>query len=107
MPYDESLAIRVRSVVAEHRGVKELRMFGGIAFKLRDHMFCGIVGEDLIVRLGAEAKVEEPHVRPMDFTGRPLKGIFFVAPDGLKTEDQLRRWIDRAIAFVRILPKKG
>ena len=81
-------------------------MFGGIAFMLGDHMFGGIVGRDLIVRLGSDTELDEPHVRPMDFTGRPLKGIFFVAPAGLETQKQLQRWLDRATSFARTLPMK-
>ncbi len=105
MPYDQHLAERTRALLSEHDGVSERRMFG-IAFKLGGHMVGGIVGADLIVRLGTDPAQGEPHVRPMDFTGRPLKGIFFVAPAGLTTEDELRCRLERAISFVRTLPKR-
>jgi TfoX/Sxy family transcriptional regulator of competence genes len=61
--------------------VTEKKMFGGIAFLLDGAMFCGVSGGDLMVRVGAEAHeaaLARPHARPMDFTGRPMKGYVFV-----------------------------
>jgi hypothetical protein len=69
---------------------------------------CGIVGADLMVRLGedgAAQALEQPHVRPMDFTGRPMTGMVYVAPEGL-SDDALNRWLDEAAAFARTLPPK-
>ena len=63
MTYDQLLATRSRKVLCEHQGVSELQMSGGIAFKLGDHMFGGfggIVGKDLIVRLGVRSVLDEP-----------------------------------------------
>ena len=109
MAFDEALAERVRSALAGEEGVTERKMFGGLAFMLDGHMSCGIVGEELMLRLGPEgaaAALERPHVRPMDFTGRPLKGMVFVAPEGLRGA-ALRRWVDEAAAFARTLPPKA
>jgi hypothetical protein len=107
--FDENLAERVRDAMGVEPGLTERKMFGGIAFMLEGHMFCGIVGDDLMLRLGAEgadAALERPHVRPMDFTGRPMTGMVFVAPEGLRGA-ALGRWIDQATAFVRTLPRKS
>lgn len=84
-------------------------MFGGLAFMIRGHMCCGVIGEDLVLRLGpdgADAALGEPHTRPMDFTGPPMRGFVYVAPAGLGTAAALRRWIDRAAGFVATLPLK-
>jgi len=60
-------------------------MFGGLAFLLDGRMFCGIVKNDLMVRVGPE-KYEKAlgmaHARPMNFTGRPMTGYVFVGPAG-------------------------
>jgi hypothetical protein len=107
--YNEKLADRIRDALAERRGVTERKMFGGIAFMLDGHMFCGIVGEELMLRLGPERAgdaLDRPHVRPMDFTGRPMTGMVFVAPQGLRGR-ALERWLDDAVAFVTSLPPKG
>lgn len=111
MTYDEQLAGRMREILAEQNGsTDEREMFGGIAFMVKGHMCCGVIGDDLMLRLGpdrAEDAIEDPHARPMDFTGRPMKGYVYVAPPGLKTERSLRRWMGLAREFVHELPPKA
>jgi len=109
MPFDESLADRIRALVQGSLDIEERKMFGGLAFLLRGHMCCGIVGSDLMVRVGRddhESALAEAHVRPMDFTGRPSKGMVYVAPAGIRTAKSLQRWIDRGIRFSQSLPAK-
>ena len=109
MAYDENLAERVRDVLVSKPGLTERKMFGGLAFMLGGHMCCGIVGEELMLRLGADgadSALERPHVRPMDFTGRPMTGMVFVAAAGLRGR-ALRGWVEQAVAFVGTLPPKG
>ena len=109
MTYDEDLAARVRAVLPAGESVTERQMFGGLAFMLGGHMFCGIVKDSLMVRLGPEAAdraLDRPHVRPMDFTGRPMKGMVFVDPGGLHGA-RLLEWVDAAAAFARALPPKS
>lgn len=108
MAYDENLADRVRRVLLGEAVLSERKMFGGLAFMLGGHMCCGVVGDKLMLRLGpegAEAALASRHVRPMDFTGRPMAGMVFVEPDGLRGS-ALRRWLEQAAAFVRTLPPK-
>jgi TfoX/Sxy family transcriptional regulator of competence genes len=106
--YDENLAGRVRALLPPGAAVTERQMFGGLAFLLGGHMFCGIVKDTLMVRLGPEAAdraLDQPHVRPMDFTGRPMKGMVYVDPDGLRGEG-LRQWVDAAAGYAGGLPPK-
>lgn len=108
MAFDEDLAARIRRVMEKKRGIVERKMFGGLAFLLNGRMFCGVLGRDLVVRLGAErgqAALKRPYVRLMDFTGRPMKGYVYVAPGGLKTDRALRAWIQRAIRFTSSLKR--
>lgn len=109
MAYDEALADRIRTALADRDDVSERKMFGGLAFMVGGHMCVGVTGEDLMVRLGeagADAALDEPHTRPMDFTGRPLKGFAYVAPAGAADGAALRGWIDRCLAFVATLPPR-
>jgi hypothetical protein len=109
MSYEEAAAKRVRAVLAAVPNVAERRMFGGLAFMVGGHMACGVVGDELMVRVGPDAyesALADRHAREMDFTGTPLKGFVFVAPPGFATEEALRAWIDRAVEFVRTLPVK-
>jgi TfoX/Sxy family transcriptional regulator of competence genes len=108
MAYDEDLAGRARSVMPTDAEVTERKMFGGLAFLLEGHMFAGIVGSELMVRIGDEAAqraLELDHVREMDFTGRPMKNMIFVQPAGLHGP-ALERWITAAADYARTLAPK-
>jgi hypothetical protein len=107
--YDDQLADRVRAALGEQPHLTERKMFGGLAFMLGGHMCCGIVGDDLMVRVGPDAyqqALSKPHARPMDFTGRPLKGMVYVAPAGLRTAKSLGGWVKLGMNFTATLPAK-
>lgn len=109
MAYDERTATRIRSVMADRPGYSERKMFGGVCFMIHGHMCCGVVGSDLMLRLGNEMSaeaLEENHTRPMDFTGKTMSSMIYVEPEGFTTESELRRWIARAVGFVETLPPK-
>lgn len=110
MAYDEQLADRIRAAFAQRDAdAGERKMFGGIAFMVRGNMCAGVIGDDLMVRLGedgADAALDEPHVRPMDFTGRPMRSMAYVAPAGTAGDAALAAWIDRCLAFNATLPAK-
>lgn len=109
MPYDENLAERIRKALKGKEGLKEKKMFGGLCFMIRGNMCCGIHKDELIVRVGParyEEALSRPHARPMDITGRPLKGFLFVARGGYKTGSDLRNWLHQAVDFVLSLPPK-
>jgi len=106
MAYDEKLADRVRAIVGPRETVTEKKMFGGLAFLLNGKMFCGIAHEDLMVRVGParyEQALAEAHVRPMDFTGRPMMGYVFVGPVGTRTASAVGRWVTESLDFVGTL----
>jgi TfoX/Sxy family transcriptional regulator of competence genes len=93
MAYDETLADQVREIMLAEPGLSERKMFGGLAFMLDGHMCGGIVGSELMLRLGAdgaEKALEQAHVRAMDFTGRPMTGMVYIAQEALSPI--LTRW---------------
>jgi TfoX/Sxy family transcriptional regulator of competence genes len=103
MPYNKALAERIRRALTSRRDIEEKKMFGGVAFMLGGKMFCGIVGDDLMVRVGPgryEECLSIAHVRPMDFSGKPMRGYVFVDPQGCKTAGALAKWIGRGVEFV-------
>ena len=103
MPYDEQLAARVRQVLRHRTDITERKMFDGLAFLRHGKMCCGIVGQDLMVRVVEKdmpLALGRAHVRPMDFTGRPLREFVYVAPRGISTERSLREWVRKGLAFV-------
>ena len=109
MAYDEGLAERIRDALRGRQGVSERRMFGGIAFMLDGNMALGIVCESLMARVGPLRYADAlalPHVRPMDFTGKPMKGYVYVDPPGIEEDAALENWITACSAFVASLPPK-
>jgi hypothetical protein len=93
--YDEQLAERIRKALKGRRGITEKKMFGGLSFLLRGNMCCGI----------AKALARK-HARPMDFTGKPLTGYVYVAPRGVRSQRELRGWVEQGLAFARSLPPR-
>ena len=109
MAYDEGLAERVRDLLALHGDVSERKMFGGIVWMVSGNMACGVLGDELIVRLGpeeGERALAEPHTREFDFTGRPMKNVVCVAPEGIADAKDLAGWVEAGMGFAGSLPAK-
>ena len=109
MPYSESLAARIRDVIAGRHGITEKKMFGGIAFMLYGNMCVGVWKTSMIARLGAEGAtvaLKEPNIVEFDITGRPMKGWVVIEAEGIDTDKQLRDWVEQAVEFVGTLPRK-
>jgi hypothetical protein len=110
MAYDEALADRIRTALADDPLLTEKRMFGGLAFLHRGLMFVGVSGSKLMARVGKDHyrdSLARTHVREMDFTGKPMQGYVYVEPPGLRSEEQLRFWLQRCKEFVSSLPAKA
>ena len=109
MAFDEILAARIRNALARKRGVDEKKMFGCICFFINGNALVGVWKDRLIARLSpdeGEAAMWEPHVRAFDITRRRMRNWVAVEPEGVEDDDQLKDWIQRAIKFVKTLPKK-
>src|SRR3954468_3109720 len=109
MAFDETLAARIRDALARRKNIEERKMFGCVCFLINGNALAGVWKDRLIVRVGSdegEAALREPHVRAFDITGRPVRKWVAVEPEGVRDDDQLRGWIERALKFVRKLPAK-
>jgi hypothetical protein len=109
MAYDKGLAQRVRELLAEEQGFAEKKMFGGVCFLLHGNMACGIINDDLIVRVGLpdyETSLALPHTRRFDITGRTLKGWVMVEADGHEEDEHLSAWVRKGVRFTLTLPPK-
>jgi TfoX/Sxy family transcriptional regulator of competence genes len=110
MTCDEGLVQRIRRDLRTTPGIGERRMFGGVCFTLNGHMVFGVVKDELMVRVGNDeyaTALALPHARPMDFTGRPMKGYLFIEADAALTDASLWTWLERGLKFVRSLPAKA
>lgn len=109
MPYDPGLAERLADIVGDRSGMEEKKMFGGIGWMLNGNMCVGVYKDWLIIRIGeqqAEKALRQKHVRPMDITGKPMKGWLMVAPKGYESDRSLGGFVGQAITFVATLPHK-
>ena len=109
MAYDENAAARLRAELGTLPGLTEKKMFGGIAFLIGGNMACGVIGDNLIVRVGPAqhaAALAQPGARAFDFSGKPMAGWVTVAPLGYGTAEDLARWVKLGVAFAGALPAK-
>ena len=109
MAYDLKLAQRVREVLGSIKGLSEKEQFGGVAFLLRGNVACGIIGDELLVRVGPQRHDEAMSsevAKPFSLTGRPSKGWALVAPSGLRSPARLKKWVEMGLEFAKSLPPK-
>ena len=109
MAFDEKLAERIRKRLGKRAGLKEKKMFGGMAFLLNGNMSCGVHGSDMIVRLDpaqTDKALSERYTRVFDLSGRPMKGWILVEPKGLATDAALSKWISLGVDYAASLPAK-
>jgi len=109
MAYDEGLAQRVRELIENHPGYVEKNMFGGIGFLLYGNMACGVLRDNLIVRVGAKNYIDallEPHVELFDITGKAMTGWVMVKEPGYRPDRDLRDWVEKGMEYSLTLPAK-
>ena len=109
MAFDEGLAERIRMVLKDEPGLSARKMFGGLCFMFEGNMCFGIVGKELMVRVGPDAYAEcltLRHAREMDFTGRSMKGMVYVGEAGVSEDDDLEAWLTRGMDYAASLPPK-
>lgn len=110
MSVDPELAERIRDELMGEAGLAEKAMFGGLAFLLDGNMAVGITSTgELMVRVGADGAGEalaDPHARPFEMTGRPMRGWILVERAGIGAEADLDAWVRQGVAFARGLPAK-
>jgi TfoX/Sxy family transcriptional regulator of competence genes len=109
MAFDEGVAERIRALLADQADVQERKMFGGLRFLCGGNMACGIVGEELMVRVGPDGwsdALKEPHAREMNFTGRSMKGMVYIGVDGFAEDGDFARWVEQGTSYARSLEPK-
>lgn len=108
--YDQGLATRLDEMMAGMLDMETTTMFGGYGFMMNGHICVGIWNDRLVIRIGTAAWndiKDDPHVGPMDLTGKIMKGWAMVDPEGVSEDEDLRRYVDMAILFCATLPPKA
>ncbi len=110
MAYDEELAERIRKLVGGGPDVTEKKMFGGLAFMVGGNMAVGASGQGgILVRVDpaeSDELVATTDASLMEMRGRSMQGWLRVDSDDVRTDDDLRAWVDRGVAYARSLPAK-
>ncbi len=108
MAYDEELAERVRDLLSGRTAFEERKMFGGLAFMVNTHMACGVMHDDLMLRVGKENQEAAlaRGAKQMDFTGRPMRSMVIVPGTDLQDPETLDRWVTVAADFAESEPPK-
>ena len=102
MAYDEKLADRIREFLVELPKVDEKQMMGGLAFMVNNKMCVGVIKGEMMARIDPEKydeALEKRGCRPMDFTGRPMKGWIYISPEGLEKIKDMEYWVNLALEF--------
>ena len=109
MAYDEGLAYRLEQYFQHRPEVEIKKMFGGLCFMVNRHMCVGIVGDLLMARVGPtqyEECLNHKYVTEMDFTGKSMKGMVYVKPEGLSEDKELAHWLGICESYIMTLPPK-
>jgi TfoX/Sxy family transcriptional regulator of competence genes len=108
--YDEELADRIRELVSSESDLTEKKMFGGLAFLIGGNMAVAASGQGgVLVRVDpaeSDTLVATTNARLMEMRGREMQGWLRVAPEDVRTEAELARWVDVGTAYARSLPPK-
>ena len=109
MAYDEKLEKRISGLISKRKDFHSQKMFGGVGYLMRGNMCVAVWKDHLICRLGPEMaskSLRQKGAKPFDITGRAMKGWVMIAPEGMRTEASLKKWVSFAVDFVSTLPRK-
>ena len=118
MNIDEGLAQRVRESLlelADFADISERKMFGALMTMVNGHMTDipaeadTVRNSGLLLRVGAsryDEALQDPHCRPMDFSGKTMTGFVYIDSPGLQEDADLRRWLELSLSFVLAQPPK-
>jgi TfoX/Sxy family transcriptional regulator of competence genes len=109
MAYDKQLAMQVRAALGGQESLTQREMFGGIGFMIAGNMACGVIADDLIIRVGPDdydQALRQEGVKEFDMTGRPMRGWVLVTGTGMNTDAELSAWVQKGVTFARSLPAK-
>jgi TfoX/Sxy family transcriptional regulator of competence genes len=109
MAFDATLASRLQKMFEGDLDIREIKMFGGLCFTCRGHMFVGIVGDKLMARIGKDQypkALQQKNVREVNFNGKPMAGYVFVDAEGIVSAAALLKWVNLSLHFIDSLPPK-
>jgi TfoX/Sxy family transcriptional regulator of competence genes len=109
MPVDPQLRDKVREHLKRMPGIEEKAMFGGVGFTLRGKLLCGVMEDELLVRIAKtdfDKFIGDKGAKPMTMAGKTGKSWILIPKSVVSRKPVMKKWIDRAISFVGSLPNK-
>lgn len=108
--YDTALAERIREALASEPEATERRMFGGLAFLVGGHMTVVASSRGgLMLRADPTTTATLVDTTPAvyaEMRGRTMNGWLRLAASDVDTDDELERWVERALSYTSTLPPK-
>lgn len=85
-------------------------MFGGLAFLVTGRLAVSASSQGgLLLRVDptqTETLLTDPRAQPFVMRGRDMSGWLHIDVDTSATDDELNRWIEHSLGYVRSLPPK-
>jgi TfoX/Sxy family transcriptional regulator of competence genes len=110
MAYDEALAERIRELLGGQSQLEEKKMFGGLAFLIGGNMAIAASGQGgVLVRADpaeSDKLIATTNAAAFQMRGRTMKGWLRVAPEYVRTKQQLAKWVEVGTTYARSLPPK-
>ena len=109
MAFNEVLAQQVRDHLSAYPELSERKMFGGMCFMLQGNMCCGVVEDQILLRINGpmyDELLDKPEISMMDMTRKPMRGFLYVAAEAIKQPEQRQHWLSYAIDYCLSLPPK-
>lgn len=90
--------------------VERRKMFGGLSLFMNGHMFAGVHGSKIVLKLGEDERgraLAEAGAVPFEpMPGRVMKE-YVVVPEAVWSDSRsLEEWVGRSVEFVAALPPK-
>lgn len=102
MAYNEKLADRIRKAIAHLPNVKEKKMFGTLAFMVKDKIFITAGTNRIMCRIDPglhEEVIKRKGCHTVMMRGREYKGYIHVDEDSLKSKKDFEYWIGLSLDF--------
>ncbi|TBR37432.1 TfoX family protein [Marinomonas agarivorans] len=109
MSYDEKLVNRLRELLPNSADIEEKNMFGGHCFLVNKHMCCGVIGDNLLARVGPRHYnkcTSKNYVKQFEYSGRPIADIVCIEAELTADNEDLASWLSLCQDFVSSLPEK-
>lgn len=109
MPTNAELRARIAAYLRARDDVTEKSIVGGLGFTWRGNLVCGVMGDDLLVRVGKDRfdeLVTRWGARPMTMAGKRSTAWILVDEAHVSDDTMLASWLDEAVSFAATLPAK-